>query len=306
MDIIDRIKEKARKVLNAEIDNVVQFQNVPNNSVYKIFSDGKAYIFKIYKQKTWPEDGKLLFVNKKLIENNIGCAKIITFDRSDDFFTNGFLIEEYLDGRTADRISFTNEETKNFYIILAELISQYHKIRIMNYGYIGDGIACYDQLSEFFNDEFDERAKKLIENSMWEASDIADIKEIFLDKMRMCDYLPSVLCHGDLSTKNVLVNEEGDFTLIDWDDAISYNWIADVARMTFWMKLNYSEKEAAEYKEIFLDHYSTQEDKSVFYRFENAFHVYFGLDYMNYYIGAPQYDIVKKFFTEAVDKLYAQ
>ena len=29
----------------------------------------------------------------------------------------------------------------------------------------------------------------------------------------------------------------------DWDDAIALNWMADVSRLTFWMKQNYSRQE---------------------------------------------------------------
>ena len=76
------------------MDNVEKIENVPNNSVYKVFAGSKWYIFKIYKQKHWPENGKLIFVNQKLIENDINCAKIIAFDRSDSYFNTGFLLEE--------------------------------------------------------------------------------------------------------------------------------------------------------------------------------------------------------------------
>lgn len=62
-----------------------------------------------------------------------------------------------------------------------------------------------------------------------------------MDRLRVCEDLPSVLNHGDLSTKNVMIDEHGNLTLIDWDDAMSYNWIADIARMTYWMKFKYND-----------------------------------------------------------------
>jgi hypothetical protein len=73
--------------------------------------------------------------------------------------------------------------------------------------------------------------------------------------------------------------------------------------MTFWMKLNYGHKETDTYKDVFLDYYSTPADKKLFYSFEHVFHIYIGLDYMNYCMGSPQYDIVKKHFVEVIESL---
>lgn len=97
--------------------------------------------YKIYKQKHWPENGKLIFVNQKLIENDINCAKIIAFDRSDSYFNTGFLLEEYLPGKSADHITFGKNTGKEYYKRFAQLVSRIHQIHIENFGYIGAGVA---------------------------------------------------------------------------------------------------------------------------------------------------------------------
>lgn len=302
-ELFIHIRNKAEEILDAKVDYIEKFENVLNNSVYKILVKNKLYIFKIYKLRDWPEDGKLLFINNKLFENKIGCAKIIAFDRNDSYFENGFLIEECLPGKTADKFNFTLEQKKEFYIKFARLVSEVHKIRITNYGYIGSGIGCYDSLPEFFIDVFDELSKNLINHNLFEKNTLEIIKEKFVEKVKLCDSFPSVLCHGDLSTKNVIIDEYGDLKLIDWDDAISYSWPADLARLTSWMKLNYNADEFEVIRSTFLENYSTKDSKSIFYDFEDTFHIYFELDYMNFYIGTPQYEIAKKYFLEAVEKL---
>jgi len=83
---------------------IKKFENVENNTVYKIETDSKPYIFKIYSSKKWPEDGKLLFVNRKLKEHKIPHAEILAFSHGDINFPNGYLIEECLPGTTADRL----------------------------------------------------------------------------------------------------------------------------------------------------------------------------------------------------------
>lgn len=76
-----RIKTKVEDVLHAKVESIVRVANVPNNAVYRVLAGEKAYIFKTYKQNDWPEDGKLAFINKQLIEHRISCARLIAFDR---------------------------------------------------------------------------------------------------------------------------------------------------------------------------------------------------------------------------------
>jgi len=301
--IIDQIRTKAEQLLNAKVDKIRKVENVPNNTVYKMWVQNKPYIFKIYKQRNWPEDRKLLFVNRQLIEHKIGCATIIEFDRSDPQFPTGYVIEECLPGKTADQIAFNEQAGLAFYEKLAKLVSRIHKIRIKNFGYIGGGIAGYPSLTDFISDEFDERAKNLINKQLFDKTSLLEIKNMVTDRLRLCDGHPSVLCHGDLSTKNVIVDEKGELTLIDWDDAMSYNWIADLSRMTYWMKFKYNADEFERYRACFMEHYTTDYRKSDFYQFENLFHVWIGLDFLNYYANRPQYEDTMRFFKKTVKQL---
>lgn len=102
--------------------------------------------------------------------------------------------------------------------------------------------------------------------------------------------MPSVLCHGDLSDKNIIVRDNGKISLIDWDDAMSYNWMADISRLTFWMKMNYGEEESRLFRNTFLKHYRTDFRKSEFDIFERAFHIYCALDSLIYFIGIGDKD----------------
>ncbi|MFC3772533.1 aminoglycoside phosphotransferase family protein [Paenibacillus sp. GCM10012303] len=301
--ITDQIRTKAEQLLNAKVDEIRKVENVPNNTVYKMWVQNKPYIFKIYKQRNWPEDGKLLFVNRQLAKHKIGRAAIIEFGRSDPHFHTGYVLEECLPGKTADQIVFNEQTGLAFYEKLARLVSRIHKIRIPNFGYIGGGIAGYPSLVDFVSEEFDERAKNLIKMRLFDPTSLLEIKNMVTDRLRLCDGHPSVLCHGDLSTKNVIVDEQGELTLIDWDDAMSYNWIADLSRMTYWMKFKYHADEYELYRACFMEYYTTDCRKSDFYQFENLFHVWIGLDFLNYYANRPQYKDTMRFFKETVKQL---
>jgi Ser/Thr protein kinase RdoA (MazF antagonist) len=287
-ELLARIGKKAAERLNADVETIEQIPGVSDNTVFAITAGGKPYIFKIYTLRDWPEDGKLLFINRKLIEHGIPCAKIIAFDRCDPDFPSGYLIEERLPGVTADRALGDADATRTFYAKLARLVSQLHRIRIENHGYIGAGVASHGTFLAFMDDKLDEIAEPLVSMKRFEAPVLAKIKERVLRALRPCADLPAVLNHGDLSVKNVLIDERGEVTLVDYDDALALNWIADIARLTYWMRYSYDAESYAAYRDVFLRHYADGGARDAFESLENAFHAWIGLDHLLYYAGRPQ------------------
>ena len=257
-------------------EEIRKFENVTNNFVYSFTVSDKHYILKLYRSTDWPENGKVQFVNQLLIQNNIPCAELITYRQSDPIYPNGYLIERKIQGIAADKQTFRREQEITLYIQLAKLVSSIHNIKLTNFGYIGNGIACYESMTSFFEDEFD-RLENGLKDTISETQ-LSKMKEKFFITMRDFEDLPSVLCHSDLSKKNIIIQENGKILLIDWDDAIAFNWMADISRLTFWMKLNYNEPDRILFRSIFLKHYQTAYRKSEFVSFESAFHIYSALD----------------------------
>lgn len=289
MNNISIITRTFEDSIKETVCSIHEFENVPNSQVYKVETETKKYIFKIYAQRDWPEDGKLPYITKKLSENNIAHAKIFDFNRDNEHFPNGYLIEELLPGVTADELDLSFEENIKLYEKLGRLVSQVHKIRLTNYGFIGGkGIADWTTFSEFIYDMFKDTTSILRDKNIFDSLKLTEIREKLYEKLKSIDCYPPVICHGDLSTKNILVNSD-DVVLIDWDDAQSLCWIADIARLTFWMKLKYDEKTNYAYRNAFLNAYETEYDKSVYDKFENALHVWYGLDYLNFAAGRDNY-----------------
>lgn len=265
-NINNLIKKTFESKTGERVHTIHQFDDVPNNSVYKVETGTGSYIFKIYAKRDWPEDGKLLFIDKKLKENQIPHAEIIVFDRDDVNFPDGYLIEHCLPGATADRLHLTVDETAATFVKLAKLMSRVHRINMPGYGYIGSGVAEWSSFSDFMRDSLHDNIIYLKKHRHISETEVEAIERELVKRLKKCDFIPSVLCHGDLSLKNILVCGD-DITLIDWDDSYALCWIADIAYLTLWMKRTYG-KDAEIYRQAFLDSYQTEYDKNLFYEAE--------------------------------------
>ncbi len=257
------------------------FGHASNNRVYAFSCSGERYIFKLYRSRYWPEDGKLSFINRLLRDNGIPCAELICFTRQHPDFPNGYLIEREVPGTNAEITELSEQEACDMYAKLGTLMTRIHKIALTNFGYVGDGIAWAKSMCEFFEEEFSERANQLIENQIYSSEEIARLKNTFFETMRSFEDLPSVLCHGDLSRKNIMLQKDGSLILIDWDDVMAYNWMADISRFTFWLKMTFSASQANVYRAAFLSNYEGPR-KNEFDIFEKAFHIYNAIDNLNY------------------------
>lgn len=301
MDKIKLINEIFETQIGKKVISVNKFENLITNSVYKVETDLEPYIFKVYSSRDWPEDGKLMFVNQKLTENRIPHAQILVFNRDDVNFPNGYLIEKCLPGTTADKLNLSVNETSAIFKKLSILVSDVHKIKLSNYGYTGSGKpASWSTFSEFMYDTFNDFIPNLTAHNIYSQNELEAIAQKMYSHLKLCDKYPSVICHGDLSTKNILVNQD-EITLIDWDDVHSLCWMADIARLTLWMKLEYDDNDADIYRKIFIENYETKYDINDYYEMENTLHIWFGFDWINHFIGKPQFEKTKAFLQKSLE-----
>jgi len=298
---MENIKTTFEKHMKQSVQSIRQFDNITNNHVYKIESEYQYYIFKAYANYGWPENGKMPFVNCMLSQHRIDHAKLFVFSRDDMNFPNGFLIEECLPGTTADQLMLSKEEIIKLFKKLAVLVSQVHQIKMTGFGYTGNGIAQYSTFSKFMYDSLEDNTENLITSKLMETTEFEDVNKTISEKLKAYDIFQSVLCHGDLSAKNIIVNSS-KITLIDWDDVQSLCWLADIARLTLWMKINYNSDDADDYRRVFLDQYETEQDKNTFYEIEDILHVWYGIDYLTFFIGKPLEKKIKELLKDSLKK----
>jgi len=269
------------------------------NNVYKIETEDRPYIFKMYRSPGYPEEGKMLFVAQKLAEHGIPHARIFSYHCGDDDFPNGYLIEECLPGIAADRLNLSEKETCDIYKKLAMLTSEIHKIKFSGYGFIERGVPDCAAFTQHLEENFIYGPNRM--QSAFSDARLDELKHILVEKLRPCVDIRPCLCHMDIQLKNTLVHD-GDVTLIDWDDARSFPAIVDIARLVLLIELAYDNEKpedktkAEAYKKAFLDHYEPE----LYRELEPALHVWHGLVLLNFCPGAAQFGKIKAVLDEKI------
>lgn len=274
--------EYIEKELNIKIKNIFELTNGSYNKVYKLETSRGELLLRIFKDKSWPENGKLEFINRKLIENKIECAKILIIERNDKYFKNGFMIQEYISDNDLEDVIGIKISYEDYFKKLAKLLKKIHNIKIKNCGYIGTGIASHDTLISFMEHECYKTKEVLLERDMLSENKIDKYINIILNNLNECSDLPFVLCHNDISENNVML-KGNDIVLIDWDNAISNNWILDFANMTYWLHLRYNREDYERYRNIFINEYSIKYDLNKLFVIEQTYHLFQCLKLLSYY-----------------------
>lgn len=298
------IIEKVENLTNEKITRILKMTNGQYNTVYKVETNKNNYIFRIFRSENWPEDGKLEFINSKLIENNVECAKIILINRKDSYFTNGFMLEECIRGHNAKDVLFHKISGNEYYSKLAVLMNKIHTINIENYGHINNGTASYTTFNSFIDHECNRALINLGRKNIFSSIKLIKSKKLITDNLNICKDLPSVLCHNDITSDNVMINEQNNLVLIDWDNATSSNVIWDFSNMTYWMKLKYSDRDYEQYRNTFLDNYPAIKTMKNLLTIERAFHLLKGIKLLGYFCNdTVRFNRTLKYVNEVIELL---
>lgn len=259
---------------DAKLDTQIE---TTNNFVFVVSNGEEKYIFKTYRSKNWPENGKLLYVNKLLKEHGIKYPKEVAYTRAHPYFQNGYVLEEKISGVPILDKEFDLDFGIKAYKLLANFVKRVHEIKFDNYGYINDGNPEYLTFSEYVKDTLEKNLKILYEHNILEKNEVMNLADIICYKFDELELVP-VLAHGDLSMRNVIYNDE-EVVLIDWDDAMALPYQADIARMTFDMKFMHEDKYEV-FKNSFLSEYLDEKSFDEYEYFEKLYHIFVACDWL--------------------------
>lgn len=206
------------------------------NRVYKVETTGGVFVVKVFKYPTWPEDGKLQWVERRLVEHGVAHPRLIHYTRDARLFPHGFAAFEYVEGRNCWEAFSAGALPAAVYCRLAgEALRGVHAIRVGLYGYLGgDGAGTDDDYVECkLTYDVDDRLREIgAEVHARLYPPIAAEVERLLRPLE--EKFTPRLIHGDAFPRNALLGGEGKLILTDWDEAASGIWPEDLARLSYW------------------------------------------------------------------------
>lgn len=233
----DGVKATAESVLGAEVGVIgrLPFGNV--NEVFKVESGGRAYVVKVFRRAGWPEAGKLPWVESQLTRVGVPHARMIHYTRDAARFPHGFSVCEFAAGENCKGAVREGRLTPEAFCELAgAFLRRVHAISAPRYGYIGDGRGTYEDFTGWL------LAREVFDN-LRKVDDGASLEETLRPRFerevepvlrRYESRLAPVLVHGDCTPKNGLLDSEGRFVFVDWDEAFAGVHVWDYASLTYW------------------------------------------------------------------------
>ena len=86
-----RVKPAVEKVLGLRVLSVSKVKSGEVNHVYKVETNKRTVLVRVFRYETWPEDGKLQWTEKQFVKYHIPHAKLLFYSRNSRWFPNGFM-----------------------------------------------------------------------------------------------------------------------------------------------------------------------------------------------------------------------
>lgn len=290
--LLNKVKN-ATKTHGFNISNISQFQTGQSTLVFRgILDNEREVVIRISQNPSWPEEGKLLWINDELSKAKIPNPDILFLTRKDEVFKHGFMIQELIEGEIVRDLAKKNEDIYfEYYKQLGKLMKKVHKIELLMYGYIGDGTGNHETFLSYIDREVERLYERNDEISVEVDIEIEEYRDIVLKGLKPLKSLKPVLNHNDLSPDNAIQKKDGEIVLIDWDNAVSSVWINDFAVMTYWMRYEHEDDSLREELiSVFLDNYETDIGLNELKKYEKYFHFLQSFNLLRYYLTKNRMD----------------
>lgn len=204
--------------------------------VYKINAkDRGTFIAKVFRLSEFiPPEGKLEWIEEQLKAHQIPFAKTHKIDRGADIFPHGYIIQEFVEGKSGfDAIMEGEISFEEYFNKLAPLLQRVHQIPVDGYGAIQNGKGEFKT--------FYESKLNYIQGLRKRMQPLTDIEEPVhravldvMEELKKYEHrFNPVLAHGDPPPANGIITKDGELILIDWDNAGSGIWITEYAGLTY-------------------------------------------------------------------------
>jgi len=228
------------------------------NYVYKVVTEKGSFLAKVFRNRNWPEKGKLPWIEHQLQKYNIPHAKILFYSKSAKPFRFGFMISEFVEGKNGVMACKTGQLTlAQAYFKIGRTLKSVHKIKVSRFGSINNGKG---ESSNFFEwklkKEILERLKKLkLTKKFPNNLDAEIVRQVTASLLPFNNRFRAVLNHGDPNRENALWSVKKQWVLIDWDNAQASTWLEDYADVSFWFDFKGRTTKATRLRNIFIKNF---------------------------------------------------
>ena len=276
-EVNSNISQAVECVLGVKVLSAEQIKLGIVNRVYRVETDGGRFVVKVFRSRTWPEKGKLQWIEKELLKLRILHPRIVFFSRDAAVFPNGLMITEHIEGRDAwEAIDDGTLTTERFCEELARILSRVHSVRVKAFGHLCNGQGVYEN----FIEQRLARTPKDVDQLAGRDDDLYErVRHQVRQRLLPFEHLfRPVLTHGDPNPHNCILTESGQLALVDWDNAASSVWLRDYAQVTYRLLTALHEdppdKKDESAREAFFNGYgATDLDRETIRQIERTFHL---------------------------------
>jgi aminoglycoside phosphotransferase (APT) family kinase protein len=273
-EVDSRVAEAVERALAVKVFSCERIRLGIVNRVYRVETNGGRFVVKVFRSRTWPEEGKLHWIERQLAGLGILHPRIVVLTRESSIFANGFMITEHVEGRDAwEAIDDGSLTTEQFCEQLGRMLRRVHSVRVKAYGYIRDGEGVH---TAFIEQRLARTTQDVDQLAGPDGSDDTlhdlvrrQVKHRLLPFEHL--YRP-VLTHGDTNPHNCILKDDGQLALVDWDNAASSIWLRDYAHLTYRL-LKDDEKNESGKDAFFTGYGATDLDRETIRRIEHTFHM---------------------------------
>jgi len=266
--ILSKITSRFENITTENVDKITRISEGQNLNFIINSKLSNKYSLKIISNKGYPNIKSLAQCYHLLQKNGINCYKILDSDYSDKIAPYGYLIQNWIEGKTAEEyFHFSYEdmckepERQEWIVHFAQIFNEIHKIKMNYFGNLDAKIkfaSLYDYYSNLDIVITNSFGETFIDDlSIWDlcekgviskdfVSDIfMEIKGMIEDQFKDKE---SVLIYGDMLPNNLIYSQNKSI-LIDWDETKANWWVYELARTLYYINsMTLAEK--------FLDSYS--------------------------------------------------
>lgn len=214
------------------VRNVVQLTNGEVNYVFRVETEKRVLVIRIFRQPSTRAAEKLLWIEQQLSRHGVAHAKMMYITATHPVFKNGWMLQEFVEGVSGWDYMQGTQKLPEFYEKLGRVLAQIHAIPLERFGDVNNGKGEHENYiaaNERYVHAVIEKLKPVV--SLPADCEAKMVQE--LGRLRAIEpKLNPVLVHTDANPGNCIITPEGELVLIDWDNARGLFWVQDLAYLT--------------------------------------------------------------------------